>query len=93
MPKINYFLFHIGPFYILLFVNYIFLSEIILNQKKINVNLVYFFTLLALIFINVVFYRIGEHGTDRSAQIILLLIFVIFIQLIYFQNLNENNDS
>lgn len=93
MPKINYFLFHIGPFYILLFVNYIFLSEIILNQKKINVNLVYFFTLLALIFINVAFYRIGEHGTDRSAQIILLLIFVIFIQLIYFQNFNENNDS
>ena len=93
MPKIKYFLFHIGPFYILLFVNYIFLSEIISNQKKINVNLVYFFTLLALIIINVVFYRIGDHGTDRSAQIILFLIFVIFIKSIYFQNFIKNNDS
>ena len=90
MPLIKFYLFFIGPFFILLFSNFIILSEI---KKKIqfnNINFVYFFILFSFIFINVVFYRIGEHGTDRSAQILLLLIFTIFFELIYFEKSDKN---
>ena len=39
---------------------------------------------MAFVFVNVFFYRLAEHGTDRSAQI---LIFLLFIETIYFFNL------
>ena len=31
---------------------------------------------------NIFFYRMAEHGTDRSAQIIILLIFIEIIEFI-----------
>ena len=84
MPFIDFYLFHIGPFFILIFVNYIFISKLISNKEIYKkIDFIHYFILLSLIFVNVVFYRLGEHGTDRSAQIILLLIFSIFFELIY----------
>ena len=51
-----------------------------------------FFSLLVLTFINVVFYRIGEHGTDRSAQILLFLVFLLFIEILFIQkNFRKKN--
>ena len=85
LPLIKYFLFHIGPFLILLFSSYLLIQKLILNFQKDEINLSYFFTLLSFIFVGVVFYRIGEHGTDRSAQILLLLIFILFIEIFYFE--------
>ena len=37
---------------------------------------------MSLALINIFFYRMAEHGTDRSAQIIILLIFVEIIEFI-----------
>ena len=87
LPFIEYYLFHIGPFYILVFFNYIIIFKLINNTKSNQNNLINYFALLSLIFINIVFYRIGEHGTDRSSQILLILIFLVFIQIL---NLNNN---
>ena len=42
----------------------------------------YFFKTLSLVFIIIFFYRIQEHGTDRSAQILVLLFLVEIINLI-----------
>ena len=81
MPFIEFYLFHIGPFFILVFVNYIFIYRLLENKN--NFNFSNYFSLLSIIFINIVFYRLGEHGTDRSAQILLLLIFLFFIELMY----------
>ncbi|MDC1033563.1 hypothetical protein OAQ48_05320 [Candidatus Pelagibacter sp.] len=87
MPIIEFYLFHLGPFLILLFFNIIILSRLFKNFKKIKIDFLYYFSLLAFIFVNVVFYRLGEHGTDRSSQILLLLIFILFFQiLLYDQN-------
>lgn len=86
LPLIEHYLFHIGPFYILIFFNFIIVNNLI---KKPNINSYYvthYYSLISLIFVNVVFYRIGEHGTDRSAQILLVLIFLIFLEI-----LNNNN--
>ncbi len=85
LPLIKYYLFYIGPFYILIFSNLIILLELKNKFQLKNINFNYFFLILSFIFINVVFYRIGEHGTDRSAQILLLLMFFIFFEIIYFE--------
>ena len=41
---------------------------------------------MSLIFVNVVFYRLGEHGTDRSSQILLLIIFILFFEILLYKN-------
>ena len=77
MPIIEFYLFHIGPFFILVFFNFIFIKKIIKNRESKNIDLFLFFVTV----INICqrsFHRIGEHGTDRSAQILLLIIFTIF---------------
>ena len=81
-PLIDFHLFHIGPFYILLFFNYIIISKLLNYIKTDTQNYILYFSLLSLLFVNIVFYRIGEHGTDRSSQILLVLIFLLFIEIL-----------
>ena len=83
MPWIDFYLFHSGPFFILIFFNLIILSNLIKNYKKENFNFIYFFSIISFIFVNIAFYRIAEHGTDRSAQILLILIFIFFFEIMY----------
>ena len=90
MPFIEYYLFHIGPFFILVYFNYVLLNKIFKKIKNSKIDFLYYFVLLSFIFVNIVFYRISEHGTDRSAQILLLLIFFLFFDLLFFET-NEFN--
>ena len=83
MPLIEYYLFHIGPFYLVIFFNYVVLYKLFKELKFQDDLFIHFFCLVSLLFVNIVFYRISEHGTDRSAQIILILIFLIFIEIYY----------
>ena len=93
LPFIKYYLFHSGPFFILIFFNYIMLSKIFFRYKQKKSDFLYFFLFLSLIFVNVVFYRIGEHGTDRSPQILLILIFMIMLETFYSRlNLNKQKN-
>jgi hypothetical protein len=94
LPYIEYYLFHSGPFYIMIFFNYYILNK--LRSKFLNkqIDFIYYFSLLNFIFVNVVFYRLGEHGTDRSAQILLLIIFIVFFELLLLKkNKAEKNKS
>ena len=86
MPYVEYFLFHIGPFYILIFFNFIIFHKLILKFEQNYSKSTYYFSLISLIFVNVVFYRLSEHGTDRSAQILLILIFLLFIEVLKTNN-------
>ena len=88
LPFIDHYLFHIGPFYILIFFNYVLIYRLIKNSSFYSNDVIFYYSLISLIFINIVFYRIGEHGTDRSAQVLLILIFLLFIEII---NLKKNN--
>ena len=69
MPYIEFYLFHIGPYFILIFFNLIVFEKLSEFKSLENSDFIFYFSLLSFIFVNVVFYRIGEHGTDRSAQI------------------------
>jgi len=80
LPKIKYFMMHSGAIYFMAFSN-IYLLEKIFNKKKLNRNLfIIFLSLFSFIFVNTVFSRIAEHGTDRSALILILLLSIIFLE-------------
>ena len=74
LPLIKYYFFHLPAILILGYANIVFICNLKKNFKKENINFVSYFILLSILFINIFFYRISEHGTDRSAQILLLVV-------------------
>ncbi len=88
LPYIKYYLFHSGPFFIFLFFNFICLDQITKLLKSKKINFLFYLYFLSFAFITIFFYRIGEHGTDRSSQIILILILINFIIFNYFEKNN-----
>ena len=74
LPIIKYYLFHIGSVIIFGSAVFIFFSNIRESIKKKKINYIYYIDLFSLVFILVFFYRLSEHGTDRSAQILIFLI-------------------
>ena len=89
LPYIKYFSYHFAAIFVVGFSIIILIENIIKSYKQNNYNFITYLSLLSLIFISVVFYRIGAHGTDRSAQI---LIFVLIIDLLIISNLNQLQD-
>ena len=72
--------FNIGAIIIFGFSNLILIFKLINDYKNKNYDFIFILTLFSFLFINIFFYRISEHGTDRSAQI---LIFILFIEILY----------
>ena len=71
-------MFYVGAVLILGFGNIILLNNIFEHLKQKNFNYLFYFSLLSLAFINIFFYRLQEHGTDRSSQIF----FYFFLSLL-----------
>ena len=90
LPYLDYYLYHMGAILMLGFSNIILVSNIKKYLEKKENNQFFFLNLIAFIFINVFFYRIAEHGTDRSAQI---LIFLFFIYILSLRGNYENFDN
>ncbi len=81
LPKSEIYLFHLTPAFILIFANIIFL-KMIFNKQIYKDNKFYnFFGLFSFTFINIFFYRLAEHGTDRSGMILLLIAFSYLIHI------------
>ena len=78
LPYFDYYLYHMGAILFFGFSNIVLIYNIKKDIEKKNYNQFFFLNLLAFIFINIFFYRIAEHGTDRSAQILIFL-FIIYI--------------
>ena len=86
LPLIRSYSFSFGAAYYMIFANIILIDY--LKTKNIQKNLFFiYFILFVLLFINIFFYRIGEHGTDRSAQV---LIFLLILELLIFLNIKVN---
>ena len=91
LPAIKYFTFYISAILFLVFSNLILLSKIIEKFKEKDVNYISYLCLLFFIFINIFFYRLQEHGTDRSAQILILILLIYLISFINFETNYEDN--
>ena len=92
LPLVKYYLFNFSAIYILGFANIIFLKKIHnffisydfkKNLNK-NINYITFLNLFFFVFVNIFFYRIAEHGTDRSAQILIFILVGLILEYFYF---------
>ena len=82
LPIIKYYFFHLGAVMIMGFSSLILLEYILKKKNEKKIDIIFFLSLMSFIFINIFFYRISEHGTDRSAQILIFLLIVELIILI-----------
>ena len=82
LPYIKYFSFNIGATLFFGISNLILIFKLIKDLKNKNYDFIFFLTLLSFLFINTFFYRISEHGTDRSAQILILILFIEIFSLL-----------
>jgi len=82
LPKTDYNLIHLAPVFFLGFANYILLKKVYINLKNKENFYIILLSLFSFALINIFFYRMAEHGTDRSAQILILIIFIELLQLI-----------
>ena len=82
LPKISFYLFHITTAFILGFANLILLKNIF--DKKIfkKSKLINLLSLIFFVFFNIFFYRLAEHGTDRSGQILVIICIIYLLYLI-----------
>ena len=90
LPIIKYFSFHIGAVLIFGISNLILILKLKNDHKNQRYDFISILTILSLLFINIFFYRISEHGTDRSAQILILVLFIEILSL-YRNSVNFNN--
>ena len=68
------------PYIFLIFTN-IFLIQKIFNQlKNKKFDFILILSLLSLLFINTIFYRLAEHGTDRSALILIFILAIYYLE-------------
>ena len=85
----NYF-YQLGQITIFIFVNTILFESVFKKKDKKYLNVSFFLKIFLIIFLNIFFYRLAEHGTDRSAQILFFLVFILTIDL--FENNKLKND-
>ena len=80
LPILERSLIHSGAIYFLIFSN-IFLIQKVFNQlKNKKNNFILILSLFSLLFINTIFYRIAEHGTDRSALILIFILAIYYLE-------------
>ncbi len=94
LPLVDYYLFNFSAAFILGFSNIILLKHVsnffvTFKFKNEKIDFINYLALFFFIFINIFFYRISEHGTDRSAQILILILFIYLFN--YFQNKTNGN--
>ena len=92
LPGIKYFLMNSGAIYILGFSNLIFINIIKKNLFRKKYNFILFLSLLSFIYVNTAFYRIAEHGTDRSALILIFIMAIYYLKSVNFLD-NYNNPN
>ena len=87
LPFTGDYFYFIGPAVIMTCANIILVKSILEDYKNLTFNL--FLKLFIFIFINVFFYRLAEHGTDRSAIILILLSISLIFEILDRRNLNN----
>ena len=90
LPSIKYHLYHVLPALILGFSNLILLKFILSKKNFYENNFINFLSLIVIIFLNIFFYRLAEHGTDRSGMI-MTMIAIIYLFLIL--NMKQEKSS
>ena len=80
LPILKKSLINSGAIYFLIFSNIFFIQKIFNQLKNKKFNFIFILSLLSLLFINTIFYRLAEHGTDRSALILIFILAVYYLE-------------
>ncbi len=88
LPGIKYFLMNSGAIFILGFSNFIIYKNIKEQIKNKEFNHILFLSILSIIYINSSFARIAEHGTDRSALILIFLMSIYYLKSLNFSKIH-----
>ena len=87
LPFVKYHLYHIGALLIMGYSLSILCIKLFEKYYLKQFDQLFFYKLLSLAFIIIFFYRLSEHGTDRSAQI---LSFILILEIMYFFKKEQN---
>ena len=87
LPYAKYYLFYVPTLLIMGFSNQLLISRFSEYFRNKKIDFIFFLSVCFFIFINIFFYRLQEHGTDRSAQILIL---ILFLQLLTFLNFGKD---
>ncbi len=90
LPIINYELIHLGSAFFLIFTNLILLKKLTIDKNNYS-KFILILTVLSLALLNIFFYRIGEHGVDKSAQILIILLVVEMLIIFNFKKIKLKN--
>lgn len=93
LPVIQFYMFLMPAILFMGFANLVFGQRIYQDFKIKNVNFLTYFSLLSFAFINIFFYRIAAHGSDRSAQILVLVLIFEILNFINYSNEFKKNIS
>jgi hypothetical protein len=80
LPIVKFYSFNFAQLYIFLF-SLIFFYKKTMNRFN-NNTLTFFYSLLTFIFVIVVFYRLAEHGSDRSGQILVFIAIILIFEIL-----------
>ena len=87
-PFASFYLFNVTAILVIGYANIILLTNIFNSIKSNIFNFVSFLSLILFAFINIFFSRISEHGTDLSAQILIL---ILILDLLIITNFYEES--
>ncbi len=88
LPGTGIYLMHIYSVFFLGFANIIFINFIFNKKNFENFKFLNFLSLISISFINTFFYRMAEHGADRSGMIIVIII--ALISSLILKNINSS---
>tara|TARA_B100001057_G_scaffold500213_1_gene614093 strand:+ start:720 stop:2420 length:1701 start_codon:yes stop_codon:yes gene_type:complete len=81
LPIINYFSFHFTAIYFLIFFNFFLIENLF---KKKNQKIIRYFCLVTFIFFNLSFNRISEYGTDKTGQLLIVILVIYLLNIILY---------
>tara|TARA_B100000900_G_scaffold399651_1_gene402423 strand:+ start:2568 stop:4220 length:1653 start_codon:yes stop_codon:yes gene_type:complete len=80
LPILEKSLINSGAIYFLIFSNIFLIQKIFNRLKNKRYDFILVLSLFSLLFINTIFYRLAEHGTDRSALILIFILAINYLE-------------
>jgi len=80
LPILEKSLINSGAVYFLIFSNIFLIQKVFNKLKNKKFDFIFILSLLSLLFINTIFYRLAEHGTDRSALILVFILAIYYLE-------------
>ncbi len=82
LPILEKSLINSGAVFFLIFTNIFLIQKIFNKLKNEKYDFILILSLLSLLFVNTIFYRLAEHGTDRSALILIFILAIYYLEAV-----------